>query len=255
MGLTPEQKESYKENGFILLDNVFTNDEVEEISQAYDDVFNLKSQQNDLEAAWEGKWLKESGLQSEKKTVLSIHNLQCHNAVFTKILLNKKLIDSVADCVGSPNVLLHHSKAHVKPPEKGTAYPPHQDYHYFPYEKHSLVAAFVHVDDSDPENGGVYVYPGSHKNGPLEDVSDLPDFHYMEHSKFPIEKGVPVTAKKGQVLIFSYLTVHASYPNISNRSRRMLLYQLMAAEDRPTQGVHMSPCQGTGKERGAQCRL
>lgn len=89
-----------------------------------------------------------------------------------------------------------------------------------------MVAAFVHMDDSDKENGGLYVFPGSHKNGPLKDVSPNPDFHYMEPSLFPVEKGYTVNAKKGQVLIFSYLTVHASYPNTSSRTRRMLLIQV-----------------------------
>jgi phytanoyl-CoA hydroxylase len=240
-GLTEEQKKCWEENGFVLLDNIFTNEEMEEMSEAYDDVFDLKKKQTyDMEAAWTGEWRKEE----KNKTVLSIHNLQCHHQVFTKTITNKKLVDAVADCVGSPNVLLHHTKAHIKPPEKGTAYPAHQDYHYFPYEKHSMVAAFVHMDDSDRENGGLYVFPGSHKNGPLKDVSPDPDFHYMEPSLFPAEKGYTVNAKKGQVLIFSYLTVHASYPNTSSRTRRMLLIQMMAAEDKPTQSVHMSPCQG-----------
>jgi phytanoyl-CoA hydroxylase len=47
----------------------------------------------------------------------------------------------------------------------------HQDYHYFPYEKDSMVAIFIHLDDSDVENGGLAVFPGSHKMGPLKDMS------------------------------------------------------------------------------------
>ena len=47
----------------------------------------------------------------------------------------------------------------------------HQDYHYFPYEKDSMVAIFVHLDDSDVQNGGLAVFPGSHKRGPLKDMS------------------------------------------------------------------------------------
>ena len=37
--LTDDQKRSYEENGFVLLDNVFTPQEVDEISTAYDSVF------------------------------------------------------------------------------------------------------------------------------------------------------------------------------------------------------------------------
>ena len=37
--LTEEQKRSYATNGYVLLDNVFTSEEVDEISSAYDSVF------------------------------------------------------------------------------------------------------------------------------------------------------------------------------------------------------------------------
>ena len=38
--LTEEQKRSYAADGFVLLDNVFTGEEVDEISSAYDAVFD-----------------------------------------------------------------------------------------------------------------------------------------------------------------------------------------------------------------------
>lgn len=49
-----------------------------------------------------------------------------------------------------------------------------QDYQYFPYKKDSLVAVFVHLDDTNKENGGLAVYPGSHHVGPLEDKGNIP---------------------------------------------------------------------------------
>jgi hypothetical protein len=48
-----------------------------------------------------------------------------------------------------------------------------QDYQYFPYKNDSLVAVFIHLDDTNMENGGLAVYPGSHKLGPLEDKGDI----------------------------------------------------------------------------------
>jgi phytanoyl-CoA hydroxylase len=59
----------------------------------------------------------------------------------------------------------------TKPPGEGAPFPMHQDYHYFPYEKDSMVAIFIHLDDTDVENGGLAVFPGSHKTGPLQDKS------------------------------------------------------------------------------------
>lgn len=54
-----------------------------------------------------------------------------------------------------------------------------KDYHYFPFKDDSMVAVFIHLDDSDVENGGLAVFPGSHKLGPLENTSDVPTHFYV----------------------------------------------------------------------------
>ncbi len=83
--------------------------------------------------------------------------------------MNEKLLDACEDIMDTPNIILHHTKAHLKPPEHGAPYPMHQDYHYCPYKYHSMIAVFIHMDDTNVENGGLAVYPGSHKEGPLAD--------------------------------------------------------------------------------------
>lgn len=62
----------------------------------------------------------------ESTQLLSIHNLQNHAAIFTKMLLNNRLLDALADIIGTKDILLHHTKAHVKPPGKGSPFPMHQ---------------------------------------------------------------------------------------------------------------------------------
>lgn len=47
-----------------------------------------------------------------------------------------------------------------------------------------MVAAFIHLDAANPENGGLCVYPGSHKLGPLEDIgAKESNFHYVDQVK------------------------------------------------------------------------
>lgn len=44
-----------------------------------------------------------------------------------------------------------------------------------------MVAAFLHLDAAGPNNGGLCVYPGSHKLGPQEDVgAKESNFHYVD---------------------------------------------------------------------------
>ena len=85
-------------------------------------------------------------------------------------MLNERLLDAIEDIMESGNIVLHHTKAHLKPPEQGAPFPMHQDYHYFPYKDQSMLSIFIHLDDTSPENGGLAIFPGSHKNGPLQVV-------------------------------------------------------------------------------------
>ncbi|XP_047032909.1 probable alpha-ketoglutarate-dependent hypophosphite dioxygenase [Helicoverpa zea] len=245
---TPEQKKCWQDNGYVKLSNVFTPAEIEEMSAEYDELFDRKNREDltGLEAAWAGNDMK--NLASNRSvTVKSIHNLQMHSAVFTRVITNSNLLDAMEDIMDTKDILLHHTKAHIKPPEKGAPYLMHQDYPYFPFKKHSMLAIFIHLDDTTPENGGLAIYPGSHKLGPLPPKTIYDEkneaYHYVDPEKYPLDKATPVSAKKGEIIVFTYLTLHGSYLNLSNRPRRMFLIQLRAADDEPTEDTHKSPCQ------------
>lgn len=78
--LSTEQLSSYHENGFILLNNIFSKEEIEECSNEYDYIFNLKKE-CDLEATWKGGWAEPSDSTS----------VPCdkHFTIVLKLLLNK----------------------------------------------------------------------------------------------------------------------------------------------------------------------
>lgn len=180
-GLTPEQKDFYKKNGFIKLSNVFTDDQLDRLSNEYNQLF-ARQNNPEMEAAWKGDVMKKQANFIDY-SVKSLHNLQFHSSIFTEILMNGKMLDALEDIMDTPNILLHHTKAHLKPPENGAPYLMHQDYHYFPFKNDSMVAVFIHLDDTTPENGGLAVYPGSHLLGPQEDrgvIEKGEAYHYMD---------------------------------------------------------------------------
>ncbi|XP_076057463.1 phytanoyl-CoA dioxygenase, peroxisomal-like [Oratosquilla oratoria] len=236
--LKEDQKRFYNEQGYLVLD-LLSEEEIQELSDEYDRVFNLRKHEN-TEATWQGDWKKEN----KKMEVKSIHGMQMFSDAYTRLLLNKKLLDACEDIMDTSNILLHHTKAHLKPPGTGSPFPMHQDYHYFPFEKDSMIAVFISLDASNTSNGGLCVYPGSHLLGPQEDKGTQSGWHYCDQTKFPIEKATPLALTRGQVVVFSYLLVHGSYTNASDGVRRMHLIQLMSAEDKPLKDMHNSLCQG-----------
>merc|ERR1719336_3063808 len=105
-----------------------------------------------------------------------------------------------------------------------------------------MMSKFNRLLDKKRTNGGLGVFPGSHLQGPQKDVSTSPSHHYVDQETWSLDQASPVTAKAGDILVFSYLLVHGSYVNISDRERRMFLIQVAAGEDEPVADKHRSPC-------------
>ena len=71
-----------------------------------------------------------------------------------------------------------------------------------------MIAAIIHFDDAPLEKGCVRVVPGSYKNGPLPHLKE--GGWHLPLSEYPVESALPCEAKAGDVLFFSYLTIHGS---------------------------------------------
>ncbi len=236
--LSKEQIEFYHEQGYLLVPSPFTSEEIGQMQTEIDNMMiRAHNSGKELNATWSGDYLTDE--ERAKLYVASIHNVQYHSAVFSRLLVDERLTSVVADLIG-PNVQLHHTKMHAKPPEKGSPFPMHQDYPYFPHEKHTMIAAIVHIDDATEENGCLCVVPGSHKLGPIRHN----DKNYLPPEEYPLSKATPCPAKAGDILLFSYLTVHGSGVNRSDKMRRIVLFQFRSPEDRPLTEQHQSPGQG-----------
>ena len=103
-----------------------------ECSREYDAAFKRRKSDSAafMDGTWKGDWNSKSNStqvgNNESTVVLSIHNVQNHAAIFTRMLLKDTLLDAVGALIESQDILLHHTKAHVKPPGKGSPYPMHQ---------------------------------------------------------------------------------------------------------------------------------
>jgi phytanoyl-CoA hydroxylase len=209
----------YEENGYLLAKDVFDAAEVQEMRDAIARIIeSVEGTDDDRNHRWSGV--------DESLQLKGFHDLTYHDAVFTRMAVHPRLVAVLTDLIG-PNVQLHHSKMLVKPPEQGAPFPMHQDQPYFPHERHTVLAASVHLDDTDEENGCLHVVPGSHTLGPLEASGDA---HTVD---YPLESGTPCPAAAGDVLFFNYLTIHGSGTNRSSRTRRNVLFQFRDPADAP----------------------
>lgn len=238
--LTQEQLAFYHENGYILAKGVLTKEEAAAYRQECHALAERLSAHQEVDATW--KSARGAVAMAQDTKIQHCHDVQFQSAAFSRLLTDERITGIAAAIIGSPNVQLHHNKMFIKPPEKGSPFPMHQDYPFFPHEKHSMIAAIIHFDNAPEEKGCVRVVPGSYKQGPLE--HDPEGSWHLPFEQYPLESAVSCPAEAGDVLFFSYLTVHGSGINVSNEARTTLLIQMRDPLDPPTVQTHLSRGQG-----------
>jgi phytanoyl-CoA hydroxylase len=219
-----EAAEKYATDGYVLVSNLISRDEAA--------AYRAESHRllAELARTDDPTWGSAAALADERPTRLQhLHDAQFYSAAYSRLLVDERFT-SVAAAVlgGAGNVQLHHTKLFVKPPENGSPFPPHQDHPFFPHTLHRVGAAIFHFDDAPEEKGCVRVIPGSHLHGPLEH-DPTGSFHLPE---IPFADTTPLPARAGDVLFFTYLTVHCSGVNVSDEPRTTWLVQYRDPADR-----------------------
>ena len=93
------------------------------------------------------------------------------------------------------------------------------------------------------EKGCVRVVPGSHKLGLLPHSSEGV-LASVSPEEYPVSEALPIEAKAGDALFFSYLTIHGSGINESREARTTVLIQMRDPSDPPSFRTHESNGQG-----------
>jgi ectoine hydroxylase-related dioxygenase (phytanoyl-CoA dioxygenase family) len=161
----------------------------------------------------------------EKNSRLTaMHDLQFYSSAWLRAVTHPRLAEAISDLLG-PNVELHHSTMHIKPPQTGQPFPMHQDYPFYMHTDGRYVDVLVHLDDTFHENGEIRFLDGSHKDGPLVHITETaegPCSPHLPTDVYRLGDTVPVPAKRGDVVCFSIYTIHGSYINTTDKARRLV---------------------------------
>lgn len=235
MKLSESQIEFYHDQGYLLVPGVFPRAVASAFRTRTHGLMRRLRAAHNVEATWEG-----ARAMTEQPTSLEhCHNVQFYCGAVARLLMDDRWTEAAADLIG-PNIQLHHNKLFLKPAENGSPFPMHQDYPYFPHERHTMTAAIIHFEDAPAEKGCLRVVPGSHKLGPLPHEGS----YHLPLEQYPLESATLCEAEAGDVLFFNYLTIHGSGINVSRDIRTTLLIQFRDPEDRPLDDSHRSRGQG-----------
>jgi phytanoyl-CoA hydroxylase len=158
--------------------------------------------------------------------------------------IRKPAVIAVLQALLGPDIRLHGSKLNMKSARYGSPVEWHQDWAFYPHTNDDLLAVGVMLDDMTPENGPLLVVPGTHQ-GPVWS-------HHGEDGRFcgavdpaeiasEIERAVPLTGKAGSMSFHHVRLLHGSALNTSERPRKLLLYEVAAADAWPLMGVASLP--------------
>ncbi len=238
--LTDSQVQFYRENGFLHIPAVFSAAEVEELSNQMD---WLLEDWASKDSGWSGPWRKVyMDAETEKQSKLyAMHDLQFYSAPWLRAVTHPRLVGAISDLLG-PDVELHHSTMHVKPPETGHPFPMHQDWAFYPHADGRYVDTLVHLDATFHGNGEIRFLKGSHLKGPLPHITQTdegPCTPHLPTDRYKLEETTAVPAKKGDVVCFNLHTVHGSYLNVTEKPRRLVRVGYRHPENPQTGGQSM----------------
>lgn len=217
--LTEEQISQFKEQGYLRIPQVFTPEETESMGRELDQLIQDWATTN---MGWTGPWRQVyMSPDVEQRSMLThLHDLHFYSQAWCRAVTNPRLAEAMADLLG-PDVELHHTTLHCKPPETGMPFPLHQDSPFYQHEGFGYVDAIIHLDDTNDENGCLRFLPGSHKQGHLEHITEDCSPH-LPTDRYRLEDTVACPAKAGDVVAFSIYTIHGSQINRTNRWRRLV---------------------------------
>ncbi|MEC7222005.1 MAG: phytanoyl-CoA dioxygenase family protein [SAR324 cluster bacterium] len=233
-----KHSEFFWEKGYLHLPGIFSEQEVHSLTE---DLVWMMDSWAENTPGWSGPWRKKymDAETDSRSKLIAMHDLQYYSSNWLQAVQKANLVSVIADLIG-PDVELHHSTMHIKPPQAGHPFPMHQDWAFYKHEDSRYIDALVHLDDTCHENGEIRFLEGSHKEGPLEHIIKFADGKpctpHLPTNDYSLKDTVPVPAKKGDVVLFNINTVHGSYINVTESARKLVRVGYRNPENRQTEG-------------------
>ncbi len=247
--LSEREIESYTNQGFLQLREVFTQEEV--VALATELLRICRFEYGPVAGAAQPR--PEDSDDALLRRCVAIHFPHKLSRKVHDTALHPTLVGLWTSLLG-PNVKCVQSMFFVRP-SGGPGQAWHQDEFYIPSRDRSVTSAWIALDRATPENGCLRVIPGSHKRGIIWPHGPHADPRYdpVDSARHPYDErdAVVLSAEPGDVIAFSGHLLHSAGPNsAASGFRRALAFHAMRAESRvPWMGAELR-----GPVGGADCR-
>lgn len=212
--LSDEQVQKYNEDGFIIVKNFLSQEEINKLYLIATGDDTMKNHAFDLND------------QSGKKTKLALW-YKPGNDAFGLLSKSNRIVNSADKLMEGDSAVCHfHSKLMQKEPRVGGAWEWHQDYGYW-YKNEFLfpdqmISVMVAITEANKANGCLQVIKGTHKMGRIEHGFAGEQVGASQHYVDLALKTLPlifVELMPGDALFFHPNLLHRSEANLSDRAR------------------------------------
>lgn len=216
--LSPEQVEAFHQDGYCIVDGLWSEDEVAAIESFFEEYKRVGSPVFDGNCRYEEIDPKERQLRA-----MFPHRYSEKAMAWA---LNPKVL-AVLEVLFGAEPLLAQTMYYFKPPgARGQGM--HQDDFYLLTKPHTCIAAWTAIDEATEDNGCLYVAPGSQRKNlicPSEGAAEWMSYGDSHIKPFPRDlKPMPVEVPRGSTMFFGGHLVHGSGPNrTTDRWRRTFI--------------------------------
>jgi ectoine hydroxylase-related dioxygenase (phytanoyl-CoA dioxygenase family) len=239
--LSTTQISEFRENGFVVIDEAFTQSELEPFRRD----FNTWVEESRQHTGPFGQMLDgrqrfdvEPGHSAEQPGLRRIAAPEEISDNYLSLVKKGPLIDAVVSLLGN-DVRFHHAKVNSKLPGTGTTVKWHQDFTFDPHSNDDCITTMLFLDDVTSENGAPRMVPGSHR-GPLYSLWHNGVFTGAIDDSIVREceqKAVECTGKAGSLCLMHTRTLHGSSINSTDSPRTLYITNLTSADAMPLAAI------------------
>jgi phytanoyl-CoA hydroxylase len=224
--LTRAQVESYRKEGFVVLQNFLTD---LELAQWRNSVDEAVLQRNGVKIPGTAiKTGEEDGINKESTGYFGnvfdqfVNLWQTHEGV-RRLMMDPKLGELACQLSGARGIRIWHDQALIKRPWANPT-TLHLDVPFWSFSSPDALSIWVSLDDATLENGCLYFLAGTHTRTDYRNIGITQNVNaiFNVYPQLSNLSAIPAPMKAGSASFHNGLCIHGAGPNMTPRSRRAM---------------------------------
>ena len=215
--LSQDQIEAYRNNGFVVIEDFLTDEELATWRSYVDDAIEQRANRKLADGR-----MTDGDDYYDKVFVQRINLWQDHDGM-RELMHDSRLGRMAATLAGVDGIRIWHDQALVKMPW-GNPTGWHLDNPYWSFSSHHSISIWVALDDATLHNGCLYFMPETHKTATFDNsdigqnIGDL----FTVYTDWSTQDAVPAPMKAGSCSFHNGLVAHGAGANMTPGKRRAM---------------------------------